>query len=642
MFYRTAVALFALFYLWLALDLARNKSATWDEPAHLAAGYSYWVNGDHRLLTSNGVLSQKISTLPLLWMRPAFPSPEEQEALHRDSIQIGRRFLYFMGNDAKAILFASRIPNVLVGLALGFGVLVWARALFGPNGGLLAFVLYATCPAIIANSALVTTDIDTAAVFFLATWASWRLSERCTWQGAAFFGFSLGLLMVTKFSFAILLGVAGILFATRLIRIKPLRIGWPESVPDSPGTPLPRLFSFAFAGLEALLVSVFVIWAIYGFHHTESGYALDWDGLGMGTITQRVASVLRPVLPEPYVMDLAGFRKLVTGRGAFLHGEYSTSGFWLFFPCAFLIKTPVPLLVTLLLAATILLTNYSDNTLKRKALPLAVLGVAYLACAVFSKVNIGHRHILPIYPAFCVLSGAAANLLVRNRRIGLCTLGIVAPWCTIEALQLHPLELSYFNQFVGGTENGWRWLVDSSCDWGGELPAFRDWLQKNTRDGSPRTYFIYFGTAPPGYYDIKAKPIEYFFSSNEIYAQVLHGGLYCISASALQYGSFQAPGPWREEYENRYQVLRADFPREPTQPEGIGNIAAGRDHFNGLLISRLCSLLRQRRPQAIVAASILIYRLDEKDIQTVIAGTRRDLLMIQPARNGQAGGHPGN
>ena len=559
LFYRSIVALFCLVYLWLALDLAQKKSPTWDEPGHLAAGYSYWINGDHRLLTGNGVLSQRLSTLPLLWTHPAYPTREEQEAMQRDPFQIGRRFLWFMGNDGKAILFATRVPNVLVGLALGFGVLAWASALFGPNGGLLAFVLYVTCPAIIANSALLTTDIDTAALFLLATWAAWRLTERYAWPRAVTLGVSLGLLMVTKFSFPIFLGIAGILFTAGILRAKPLKVGWPGRAPDSPRESSPRLLAIALAGLEVILVAALVIWSIYGFHHSESGYALDWDGLGIGTITQRVAAFLRPVLPEPYVMDLAGFRKLVSGRGAFFHGEYSSTGFWLFFPGAFMVKTPFALLATLLIAATVLLTGNSESTVKWRAFPLAVLCGVYFACAVFSKVNIGHRHILPIYPALCVLSGAAANLVVRNRRVGLYTLGIVIPWCTIEALHVHPLELSYFNQFAGGTQNGWRWLVDSSCDWGGELPALRDWLQKNTRAGDAPPYLIYFGTAPPDYYGIKAKTIEYFFSSSAPYSQIIHQGLYCVSASALQYGSFQAPGPWREEYENLYQASSGRF-----------------------------------------------------------------------------------
>jgi len=65
--------------------------------------------------------------------------------------------------------------------------------------------------------------------------------------------------------------------------------------------------------------------------------------------------------------------------------------------------------------------------------------------------------------------------------------------------------LAYFNQVAAGPKNGYKHLVDSSLDWGQDLPALRSWLAQNPdRFGTGQRYLAYFGTALPEWYGIKA------------------------------------------------------------------------------------------------------------------------------------------
>src|SRR5688572_20831528 len=53
-------------YLSLAVDSLLQKSATFDEPPHLAAGYTYWATGDFRLNLEHPPLIKALAAAPLL------------------------------------------------------------------------------------------------------------------------------------------------------------------------------------------------------------------------------------------------------------------------------------------------------------------------------------------------------------------------------------------------------------------------------------------------------------------------------------------------------------------------------------------------------------------------------------------------
>lgn len=623
-----AAAVLLLGFALAGLDLARRKSATWDETGHLAAGYSYWANHDHRVTTNNGILAQRWAAAPLWFSAapPRFPDALEQSRLSENPIELGRRFLYGLGNDGANLLFRARAMILLLATALGCGVLAWARALFGDAGGLVALALYVLCPLLLAHGALVTTDVASALTLLAATAAWWRVLERVTPARVAVFGVALGILILTKYSFIVFVAVAGLLALARVFRDEPLPVLRPDrAVANRRG----RGGAIAATAVAGAIVAWIVIWGGYGFRFAIDGFSFDWEGLGPGTIAHRATSLLRRMhlFPEPFIYDLAGLRYLGVGRGTFLHGSYSMEGFRLFFPSAFLIKSSPGFLVLVTLGLAAICAGRRDG-LAWKALPLVTLVGVYFAASMASRLNLGIRHLLPVYPALCILAGAGATWKSRRRIPYWLGMGVALPAAAFSAVRAHPDELAYTNFLGGGTANGWRWLVGSSYDWGGELNDVAAATQADGQSPAPSTnYLLYSGTADPASHQVNAIQLDGYFHPTVDFTRALHGGTFYVCATNLMTGTPQAFGPWTAAFEARYQELRAKPSGNPTDPEFIER--------HGLLVARLCAFLRHRIPDGQVAQAVLVFRLTDADIRNVIAGPPPELHAVSPVRGWQ-------
>ncbi|MEW6042364.1 MAG: hypothetical protein AB1633_12670, partial [Elusimicrobiota bacterium] len=68
-------------------------------------------------------------------------------------------------------------------------------------------------------------------------------------------------------------------------------------------------------------------------------------------------------------------------------------------------------------------------------------------------------------------------------------------------VSIHPWHISYFNEFTGGSSNGYKFLTDSNVDWGQGLKE----LSKKYKT----LFMCYFGTGDPHYYGIKYLPVGF-------------------------------------------------------------------------------------------------------------------------------------
>jgi hypothetical protein len=621
--YWSVAALLLGGFLLAGLDLAWRKSATWDETGHLAAGYSYWANGDMRIVTNNGILTQRWAALPLWFSpdRPRFPDAAAQAEQDLNPIDLGRTFLFSSGHDARTLLFRARVMILLLAVGLGLLVLAWARSLFGPAGALGALALYVCCPPVLAHGALVTTDLAASLALLFATAAWWRVLACASLPRVLWFGVAGAVLVLTKFSFLVFLAVAGVLGLARVLRPEPLPCGG-----RSLATPAARLGGIAAAAILAGLVAWIGLWAAYGFRFSIPGFTFNWESLAPGTLTYRVTAALRRLhlFPEPFIFDLGGLRSLAIPRGTFLHGAYSVEGFRTFFPVAFLIKsTPGFLALAALGTALVSLPRSPEaRALAWRALPLLALAVIYFASAVASPLNLGIRHLLPVYAPLCILAGAAVTARLRSLR--LLARWVVLPAALVSAVRAHPDELAYTNLLGGGTANGWRWLVGSSYDWGGELIDVARATAPRPGETAGTQYLLYCATAVPAAYGVNAIQLDGYFRPTEDFTRTLRGGTFYTSTTNLQMGTPEAFGPWTAAFEQRYQELRA-------RPSGSPADLAFRER-NGLLIARLYSFLRQRTPDGQVAQAVLVFRLTDADVQRVISGPPAELFPVSPVR----------
>jgi hypothetical protein len=229
-----------------------------------------------------------------------------------------------------------------------------------------------------------------------------------------------------------------------------------------------------------------------------------------------------------------------------------------------------------------------------------------------------------------VLAGAAAYWLAFPWRLPRLLIAAFLTAFVGESLLTWPNYLSYFNLLAGGSHNGYRHLVDSSLDWGQDLPGLERWLREHGIENSVETpvYLSYFGTALPQYYGVRATSLPSFLEFSQRDLGPLRGGIYCISATMLQgiVEGYRCPGSWTEAYEMRYRRAGTALTRvaaaksDPrTQQELLHSpgFASPSDliaEFEQLRFARLCAFLRNREPDDEVGYSILIYRLTDREI----------------------------
>ncbi len=646
-----AVGFLLLSFALLSIQVAATTSPTFDEPDQLAVGYASLTQGRHPYSTVNLRLSQIWAALPLLALDPplGFPDAAQQQAASVNNIGYGRLFVFANTHPPEAIVFAGRCMIALLGTTLGWVLFSYSRRLHGDLAGLLTLTLYACLPLAIAHNAVATTDIASTLFFTLAMLAIWRLLHRISPVTLLWAALTTGGLAATKISGLLIVPLAVALLLLRLRSGRPLEI----ALPGLKRTPTPPLFRASHGAtlVAALLVVAMgawaVVWIVYG-----GPAAASQPGQGSFQVNSHYAGHplvhlvdrLRAwqILPRAYLFDLHSFIESGSSRRSFLLGEYSLTGWWYFFPVAWLVKTPLSCLFALAVAVCAAWQLRRRSPPQRVDLhglsPLLVLALGYGVFAVLGNLNIGARHLLPLFPFLLVSAGLAVRIAPREpmRRAGLIALLFAGP--LLEAALAHPCYLGYFNVFAGGPARGYRVLSDSSADWGEALPQVQRWLgERERRPGEkPPVYFSYFGNADLAHYgldDRTAVLLPQFYDTRLVRPYPLVPGTYVISTTMLNsiYGTY-CMGPWRPAYEAAYREALQDMTRFRTAMSDRASLEAllardGRSHWAGKLsrfdqlrFCRLCAWLRHREPDERITPGIHVYELSAGDLEAALDG----------------------
>jgi 4-amino-4-deoxy-L-arabinose transferase-like glycosyltransferase len=614
----------------MALSASRSKSVAFDELAHVAAGAGYWFHGDFRLQPENGNFPQRWAALPFLFSRPKFPSITDPAWVQPDVWGLGAGFLSRSANDPDRLLFAARAMIAVLGAATAALVFYWARELHGTGGGFVALALAVFCPALLAHGAIATSDLALAGTLLATTWSWWRLLQRITVARLTASALAVALLFLTKMSAPLFVPVAAILALVRLAAGRAWRIDfgrtreWQSRRAIAGGI-------LVLACLHAV-VAWGAIWAAYDFRFAAAPPSLagarelpfDFQGDAGWPVRVLHAAASARLLPQAF---LYGYEWVLRGsayRFAFFNGEHGFGGWISFFPYLFVVKTPLAFFPLFAVASWQIVRRCTART--RETLyalaPLLALVLVFGGAALTTHLNIGHRHILPLLPPLYILAGAAwpAAAAARGwRRFGVAAL---VGGFALESWLIRPHYLAFFNAFAGGPDRAWHHVVDSSLDWGMDLPALRDWLQKNRRPDEP-VHFGYFGMGTPGDYDIPAVSLTTYYGAESRVIAPLRPGLFVVSATLLQVYA-PAFGPWNKAYEARYQeavaTLEPLYAASPAQRErlladkGAAYWTQAHRTLNDLRFARLCAWLRQRPPLAQIAHTLLVWRLGEQDL----------------------------
>jgi hypothetical protein len=486
------LAIFAATFVALEINSYTRKSATWDEPIHLTSGYAALAKHDYRVDPTHPPLLRLWAALPLLFIDGIRmdTGPIDRASMpgwFHDAYEYARRFLY-VDNDGDRLLYAARFMSVVWGVILGVLLFCWANEWLGLLPAAAAIAFYLGEPNIAAHASLVTTDIGVTCLVFGTVYFLWRTSRRSTALNVAGLAGCFALAIVAKFSAIVLVPIVGALLLLSAAQ----------------GTTITLRRAAVIGGL-LIATTLIVVWAVYGFRYAgsdSSGWLFPPDANAGARHPDLVGAAgwigRHHLLPNAFTEGFVYAQVSAQALPAFLMGDSRFGGWWYYFPFAFLIKTSIALLSMFAIGIVVLLKQRripNGGTLAFILVPMAV----YLAVAMMSGINIGLRHILPIYPFVLLIGAAAAKELIHRRLVGRGILAALILLSTAEFASVYPFPLTFFNQLVGGPQNGFRYLSDSNLAWGQNLKALKQWMD---RSGVTHINLAYFGQADPDYYGI--------------------------------------------------------------------------------------------------------------------------------------------
>jgi len=558
-----------LLLLWLCfaqlLNAAMSLSATVDEGFHITSGYEYLRTGELHLFDEHPPLAKALFAWPLFFV-PDLPPPEVASDYAKEDLIAVTQETLLAYRPLDRVIVAPRVAAALLTLFLVATLFRYTASLAGPTAGLLALTFCTFDPNFLAHGSLATTDMGATALIFWAIWAGTRWLERPTARHWGIAALLLGLAQGAKLTALMLYPVLGL---GALVNAEAQRRRGAEW----------KSVLFAFAGMAS--ASLLVLWALYSFE-------------------------LRPVpgvlsgLPLPAASHIERWLRLqenlAYGREAFLLGQNSMSGWWYYFPVAFLIKTPLPVLLLGLFSTlhtvyhvltkyAIRITHYALRiTDYASRITFYLFPLLYAAASLTSRLNIGYRHLLPVLPFLYVAVAGSRKYEVGSKRAesresvptprhpllpySLLLTALLA-WLALGTLRIAPHYLTFFNELVGGPAHGWRYLADSNTDWGQGLKALADYQEQHALGPVRLAAFLFYDPAAYGVDYIPSAPMT---GAPPVLPQRFNPapGYYAISVTALDGVPLPLPSmyDWFRHREPLAQIGYAyhlhDVPAAPT------------------------------------------------------------------------------
>ncbi|MEE8142504.1 MAG: glycosyltransferase family 39 protein, partial [Planctomycetota bacterium] len=463
-------------------------------------------------------------------------------------------------------------------LLLGFFVFLWSKELYGERSGWLALFLYAFSPNILAHSRLATQDLGLAVTMFICSYYFYRFMEAPALKPLLLCGLLFGFALLTKITALFLLPIFLIYAFYSLITNSSLGIF--EMFPgvariSSQRARLRQLVSLCFVILACGLLALLVINIGYGFQDTllplsdDDNHPTAYNRLPINIAATRWATDIileTPVpIPSPYVSLLKfQFTLRKSLGGVYFAGDYHFPGLWYLMLATFALKTPIPLLLLVLISIGFLVAQRQP----RSAEWLCIIFVASLLIvfSFFSNVGAGLRYILPIYPFLFVLASRLMTLTWSRPRLANVGLLVLLTWYLLGTGLVYPNYLAYFNELIGGPKNGYKYLTDSNVDWGQDLKALKVYMENNQLH---KIQLGYFGSGDASYYGIDyeylpsvglapQKPGEYWWyemDTEDKRRMTPRKGVIAVSATLLA-----SPQWLRPLFYDSYQWLREHEP----------------------------------------------------------------------------------
>ena len=410
---------------------------TSDEPNHIACGMEWLQNGTYSFETQHPPLARVAAALG-----PYLIGARVQDKIVPDTLSVPIAGTHILYRDHRydltlALARLGILPFFWIACVV---VYWWARRCYGTVIGIVALFLFSFLPPILAHAGLATTDMALTA-FMGAAFVSglWWLEQPTLLRGAIA-GACAGLAVLSKYSslpfLAASIACAAVLY---VVFERP-------QVPSLLQNAKLALPSFG----VGILVTAMVIWSGFRF--------------SIGSVA---GIPVRLPAPELFsgIQSVAAHNRI--GHHTYLLGNYSVKGFWYYYPIVLGVKTPLAVLV--LFGFGLFLVMRKNTRPVKIWQPLGLIA-GVLAIGLYSRINIGVRHILPVYMAMSMMAAVAIVRMPEwfaGRRWGNLLLGALLAWFAGSSLFSHPDYLPYFNELAGSEPE--KIVVDSDLDWGQDI-----------------------------------------------------------------------------------------------------------------------------------------------------------------------------
>lgn len=527
--------LVVLMLVGMALEIAvsvHGESVSWDEGDHLFSGYMSLRTHDFGLNPEHPPMAKMVAGLPLQLMGLRVPAlghrffkteayMDGRELIFRNAPQYGGHW------TGPQIMFRARMAMMVFPLGLALLVFFTGREMFGTSAGLLAMLLAVTEPNILAHGPMVTTDTAASCMFLLTIFCFYRYVKRPTWMRLLLTGLAGGLALAAKHSTVFLLPMLVVLIVVEVgirwwarrqglrwqalgrlpVSEPPDLLAEPRRASDPPIVGTAYVFSpqstFTKTALKLIgslpviiVIAVCVLWCFYGWRFNARP-----DGMVLNPSLAVTCAQIRPMegkilmgiahlhlMPESYLYGLADIRNVGNTWPSYLFGKVYAHGIWPYFPVSLLIKSTLPELI--LLGLTVFAIGTGRLRRWREIAFLTVPMLIYLYAGMGSGLNIGMRHVLPLYPFAVVLVAGGAMALVRSGRAWRY---VIAGLCCFQvgtSLHAFPTYMAYSNEAWGGPTKTYQYLTDSSVDWGQQLIAVKQYVDANGIHDCWMAYFV--------------------------------------------------------------------------------------------------------------------------------------------------------
>lgn len=476
-FFRVVVVLLFGLFAFQLLYHATRTSPTIDEGLHILAGHRHWQCGDFGINPEHPPLLKLLATAPLNFRTLVEPPWDCGSKLTSklDLFTYGNRFL--VENDVDSVVIPTRLAAALMSLLLAVLVFLAAWEMFGKWEAITALALLAFEPNLIAHGSIVTTDMVLTATAFAAVFALYRFRKKQNWFRFLIVGLAFGLLFAAKHSAVVFVPVLLAIFIADVVIYRENKIQLPK-----------QLFRQTTAFAAFLLIGLAMLWAFYGFRY----YSIPSATANTVSVADYIRENGRPemvesfsaktvegisrahIFPESYILGMADI--IAWGsRNSFIFGQNYATGQWFYFPLAFAVKSSVALLLLLPLG---LLFPFFNPDKRREMMFLLVPPLAFFAVSLTSNLNLGIRHILPVYGFFIV--AAAVGAVAVCRKFYLCRYVLIAllVFHAVAAVRTAPNYLTFANDFWGGTNNTYRVFRDSNVDTGQGVKLVNEYLTR--------------------------------------------------------------------------------------------------------------------------------------------------------------------